>query len=60
MQVQGKRFQAIRGDWMRGKVFRLLLPAAGLAMILFGFLNGEHLLVWTKAVTVCLECIGIG
>ncbi|MGI6468000.1 MAG: thioredoxin [Syntrophomonadaceae bacterium] len=45
---------------MKGKALRILLPAAGLAMILFGLLRGEQLAIWAKAITVCLECVGIG
>lgn len=41
-------------------MLRLVLPALGLAMILFGLLRNEHLAVWAKAITICLECVGIG
>ncbi|MCR4410492.1 MAG: CD1871A family CXXC motif-containing protein [Candidatus Saccharicenans sp.] len=30
------------------------------AFIVLGLLSGEFRVVWQKAVTVCLECIGIG
>lgn len=30
------------------------------AFIVLGLLSGELRVVWQKAVTVCLECIGIG
>ncbi len=32
----------------------------GLAMMLFGLYRGELGVVFTKAVNICLECIGIG
>lgn len=32
----------------------------GLVMITLGVFRGEVQSVWTKAVNVCLECIGIG
>ncbi|MBC7349539.1 MAG: hypothetical protein H5U05_06170 [Candidatus Aminicenantes bacterium] len=38
-------------------VFWLSLSAI---FILVGLLSGEFRVVWQKAVTVCLECIGIG
>lgn len=38
----------------------LAVAAAGLAAMLFGAARGEIGVVFTKAVNICLECIGIG
>jgi len=36
------------------------LLVISLSLIIIGLLNGELQLVWLKAKTVCLECIGLG
>jgi len=41
------------------------LAAAGLiilaaACMLFGVIRGEHMVIWLKAVNLCMECIGLG
>jgi len=32
----------------------------GLAMIAYGVYRGEPKVIFTKAINICLECIGIG
>ena len=36
------------------------LLAAGAAMILLGIFGGDLVVIFRKAVYICLECIGIG
>ena len=38
----------------------VLLAVAGILMIVFGIYRGEMTVVFTKAVNICMECIGIG
>ena len=45
----------IKKDWVQG-----LLLLAGLAMLLYGASRGEAGVVLSKAVKLCLECVGIG
>jgi hypothetical protein len=40
--------------------FRLAILTAGLCLAVFGIWRGELAEILRKAVTVCLECIGIG
>lgn len=46
------------------KKYKKLIPAAliaaGIAMLIIGVGRGEMMTVFSKAATVCLECIGIG
>ena len=46
------------------KFTRYILPAIvciiGAGFIAWGVINGEMQLVLTKAIRICLECIGIG
>ena len=41
-------------------VIRIVGIAVGMAMIVYGIFLGEPNTVMRKAVTICLECIGIG
>ena len=38
----------------------LLLAVFGLAVMGFGIYRGEVAVVFTKAINICMECIGIG
>lgn len=38
----------------------IALAAVGILMIAFGIYRGEMEVVFTKAVNICMECIGIG
>ena len=44
----------------RKAVIQMILLAAGVVMIGVGAQRGEVATVFTKAVRICLECIGIG
>ena len=38
----------------------IALAALGILMMIFGIYRGEMAVVFTKAVNICMECIGIG
>ena len=38
----------------------IALAAVGILMMAFGIYRGEMEVVFTKAVNICMECIGIG
>ena len=43
----------------RSKKLAIVLIAAALALCVFGALSGEASIVFTKAATICMECIGL-
>jgi len=45
---------------MKTSVLRALIMLLGLALMLYGLHRGEATTVMQRAITVCLECIGIG
>ena len=42
------------------KVLQILCIAAGVVLVCFGVLRGEVDTVFSKAIKLCLECVGIG
>ena len=46
--------------FMTKKQAQLLLLAAGVLMLLFGLWRGEADTVLSKAIRLCMECVGIG
>ena len=46
--------------FMIKKQAHLLLLAAGVLMLLFGVWRGEADTVFSKAIRLCMECVGIG
>lgn len=44
---------------LRGKSGQILF-VLGITLMLFGLLRHEAMLVLEKAITICLQCIGIG
>ena len=50
-----------RGILMKSeKVTQILLLAAGLVFFLIGIFRGEAAVVLSKAIKLCMECVGIG
>ena len=54
----------VTGNWralqMKAKTTSGILLLLGIFMIFCGILRGEADLVFSKAVRLCLECVGIG
>lgn len=45
---------------MRARVIGIGLLCAGAALVVAGLCLGQEMLVFRKAIFICLECIGIG
>lgn len=56
----GKQKGVIQVFRAKKAVVQGLLIAAGIAMVCFGALRGEAGAVLSKAIRLCLECVGIG
>ena len=57
--IAGDGKEYIMQDKLRIGVWMLLLTAAVMLLVL-GTVRGEVSVVFTKAVNICMECIGIG
>lgn len=47
-------------DYLRMNWIALLIMLAGVSMMIYGIFRGEMTVVYSKAIQICLECIGIG
>ena len=55
-----KNERSVRLFKTRKAIFQVILLVVGAAMIGFGALRGEVDIVLSKAIRLCLECVGIG
>lgn len=58
MQKKRKGEENMRVD--RKTAVQIALLFAGVAMLCFGVWRGEAVTVLSKAIKLCLECVGIG
>ena len=42
------------------QILQLVLLAAGIILVTYGIARGEAAVVLSKAIKLCLECVGIG
>ena len=47
-------------NWIFSRRLGIGAAAAGLLMMCYGIFRGEAGIVFTKAINICMECIGIG
>lgn len=45
---------------MKSRIFGVLAASIGFLMMLLGISRGEIAVIFSKAIRICLECIGIG
>ncbi len=47
-------------QFLRSRLAGISLAILGIIMMSYGICRGEMAVVFTKAINICLECIGIG
>ncbi|XCP85958.1 CD1871A family CXXC motif-containing protein [Roseburia hominis] len=47
-------------NWLHSRWLGAIAAVAGLLMMCYGIFRGEVGVVLTKAINICMECIGIG
>lgn len=60
MSKANKEIKKSDKEMILRNVLRIMLIVFFIACIIIGIFNGEARVVFTKAVNICLECIGIG
>ena len=55
-----KRERVMKMSYVKKTVVQALLLVVGIAMLCFGVWRGEAATVLSKAIKLCLECVGIG
>ena len=62
MRYDGSRKseRVMKMSYVKKTVVQALLLVVGLAMLCFGVWRGEAATVLSKAIKLCLECVGIG
>ena len=50
----------MRREFLRSRALSIIIIVISIAMIYYGYNNGEVKVVLDKAIRICMECIGIG
>lgn len=50
----------MKKSWLQSSWKGICIAALGVGMMAYGISRGEMAVVLTKAINICLECIGIG
>ena len=50
----------MRKEFLKSRALSIIIIVISIAMIYYGYNNGEIKVVLDKAIRICMECIGIG
>lgn len=50
----------MRREFLKRRALSIIIVVISIAMIYYGYNNGEVKVVLDKAIRICMECIGIG